>query len=87
MNAIPGLNLPISGSTIDITGTPTATGTETFTVTATDALGATAATNYSITVNAAVSLSPSAASLPADTIGIAYNQTITASGGTGTATL
>ena len=43
-------------------------------------------TNYSITVNpAALSLAP--ATLPADTIGVAYNQTITASGGTGTVTL
>ena len=82
-NAIPGLNLPGSGSTLDITGTATATGTETFTVTATDALGATATTNYSITVNPAVSISPG--TLPADTVGVPYNQTITASGGTGTA--
>ena len=47
--------------------------------------GATTSTNYSITVNAALSLAP--ATLPADTVGVAYNQTITASGGTGTLTL
>jgi hypothetical protein len=40
-NAIPGLVVPPSGSSIGITGTPTAAGTMTFTVTATDALGAT----------------------------------------------
>jgi len=81
-NAIAGLTLPGSGTNaITIAGTPTATGTETFTVTATDQVGATTQTNYSITVNPAVTLSPS--SLPADTINIAYNQTITASGGTG----
>ena len=82
-NAVAGLVVPASGTgTLAITGTPTATGTETFTVTATDSLGGTTSTNYSITVNSAVTLSPS--SLPADTINIAYNQTITASGGTGT---
>src|SRR5207237_2883507 len=62
-----------------------ATGTETFTLTATETAGARAQLNYSITVNPAVTLSPS--SLPADTINIAYNQTITASGGTGNKSL
>ena len=85
-NAIAGLVLPASGSnSLTISGTPTAAGTETFTVTATDTLGATTSTNYSITVNPAVALGP--ASLPADTVNVAYNQTITASGGTGTITL
>ena len=84
-NAIAGLIVPASGTgTLAISGTPTATGTETFTVTATDSVGATTTTNYSITVNPAVTLSPS--SLPADTINVAYNQTITAGGGTGTVT-
>ena len=85
-NAIAGLIVPASGSnTLRITGTPTAAGTETFTVTATDTLGATTSTNYSITVNAAVSLAPPR--LPAGTVNAAYNQTITASGGTGSKTL
>ena len=85
-NAIAGLTLPAGGSnSLTITGTPTAAGTETFTVTATDTLGATTATNYSITVNPAVSLGPPA--LPADTVNVAYNQTLTASGGTGSITL
>jgi len=80
-NPIAGLVLLASGNSLSITGTPTATGTETFTVTATDALGATATVNYSITVNPAVSLGP--ANLPADTVSVAYDQTLTASGGTG----
>src|SRR5207302_259454 len=85
-NAIAGLTLPGSGTNaITITGSPTATGTETFTVTATDQVGATTQTTYSITVNPAPTLSPS--SLPADTINIAYSQTITASGGTGNKSL
>ena len=52
--AIPGLNVPMSGTgNLPITGTPTATGTETFTVTAMDSVGATTSTNYSLSVNPA----------------------------------
>ncbi|HEV8062257.1 MAG TPA: SBBP repeat-containing protein [Gemmataceae bacterium] len=81
-NAIAGSKIPGSGTNaIALTGTPTATGTETFTVTATDQVGVTAQTNYSITVNPVVTLSPS--SLPAGATNDAYNQTISASGGTG----
>jgi hypothetical protein len=51
VNAIPGLNLPISGTgSLAITGTPTAAGTETFEVTATDSLGGNTSSNYTITV-------------------------------------
>src|SRR5205085_2721739 len=86
LNAIPGLNVPGSGAgSVTITGTPTATGTEAFTVTATDQAGGTTTTNHNIVVNPAATLSP--ATLPADTINTAYNQTITASNGTGTITL
>jgi len=81
-NPIAGLAVPSSGTNaLGIAGTPTATGTETFTVTATDASGATTSTDYSITINPAVTLSP--ATLPAATSTTAYNQTITASGGSG----
>ena len=80
---ITGLTVPASGTgSLVVSGTPTAAGTETFTLTATDSVGATTTTNYSLTVNPAASLAP--ATLPADTVGVAYNQTITASGGTGT---
>jgi hypothetical protein len=80
-----GLSVPTSGTgSLAITGTPTATGTETFTVTATDTASNTSTTNYSITVNP-VGLSP--ATLPAGTVNTAYNQTITAVGGTGTVSL
>ena len=70
---------------LSITGTPTATGIETFTVTATDGVGAATSTNYSITVNPTVSFSTGR--LPADTIDIPYDQTITAIGGTGPVSL
>jgi hypothetical protein len=81
-NAIPGLNVPSSGTdSLAITGTPTATGTETFTVTATDALGqGTATVNYSITVNPALSIAPD--TLPQGVATINYDHTITVSGGT-----
>ena len=81
-NAIPGLTVPASGTGfLSITGSPTATGTETFTVTATDGVGATTSTNYSITINPTVSLAPG--KLPMGSVDIPYNQTITATGGTG----
>jgi hypothetical protein len=84
--AIPGLNVPASATNaLNITGTPTTSGSETFTVTVTDAVGSTASGNYSITINPAITLTPSL--LPDDTINIAYNQTITAAGGTGDKTL
>ena len=51
-NAVPGLNVPGSGTgSIAISGTPTAAGTETFTLTATDSLGGTSVQNYTLTVN------------------------------------
>ncbi len=79
-----GLNIPTSGTgSITISGTPTAAGTVTFTVTPTDAIGTGPGKLYSFVV-ASMSLSP--VSLPADTIGNAYNQTITAQG-TGNTTL
>jgi uncharacterized repeat protein (TIGR03803 family) len=84
--SIPGLTVPTTGTgSLVISGTPTATGTETFTVTATDASGASASITYTITVSSAITLSPG--TLQADTVNIAYNQTITASGGSGTLTL
>ena len=55
------------------------------TATATDSAGGTTTTNYSITVNPVIVVTP--ATLPADTINIAYNQTITASSDTGAITL
>jgi hypothetical protein len=82
VGAAAGLNIPAAGTgSLAISGTPASSGTETFTVTATDNAGDTTSANYSITVNLAVALSP--ATLPSDTVNVACNQTITASGGTG----
>jgi len=74
-----GLSL-VSG-TGAITGTPTAAGTSSFTARVTDNVGATATKALSIAINPAVSITT--ASLPADTVGVAYNQTLAATGGTG----
>ena len=84
--AISGLTVPAGGTgSLVISGTPAAVGTETFTLTATDSLGAETSANYSITVNPALGLTPAA--LPAGAVGLAYDQTVTAGGGTGTVTL
>jgi parallel beta-helix repeat protein len=80
-----GLTFSISGSQLDITGTPTASGTVSFSVTATDTSGDTTTQNYTLTINSGVSLSPT--SVPAGTVGTSYSQSISASGGTGTLTV
>ena len=80
--------LTISGTgtgTVTISGTPTSSGTVTFTVTPSDAVGTEPGTVYSFTVGTGVVLTPS--TLPRGTVGAAYNQSITASGGTGPVTL
>ncbi|MGO8748886.1 MAG: beta strand repeat-containing protein [Thermoguttaceae bacterium] len=77
--------LTFTASTGILSGTPTASGTYVFSVTATDSVGATTTESESLTINLALSLSPS--SLPAGTVGVAYSQKVTASGGTGSITL
>ena len=76
--------LSLAAATGAITGTPTASGTANFTVTATDTVSATGTKALSIVINAAISITTS--SLPADTISVAYNQTLAATGGTGSLT-
>lgn len=63
-----------------ITGTPTTTGTSNFTVQVTDSLGGTTTKSLSITIRAAPTITTT--SLPSGEMGIAYSQTLTASGGT-----
>jgi hypothetical protein len=71
-----GLTLSSGGV---LSGTPTAAGSFTFTVTATDASECTGSQTYTVRICPAITLSP--ASLPGATVGTAYAQTITASGG------
>ena len=77
-----GLSLSSGGA---LTGTPTVSGTFNFTVTATDSstgTGPYAGTqSYSMTI-APPTIAVSPASLAAGTVGLAYSQTVTASGGT-----
>jgi uncharacterized protein YhjY with autotransporter beta-barrel domain len=65
-----------------ISGTPTGSGLSNFTVGATDTVGNTGSHAYSVNIGTA-SLTVNPASLPNGTQGTAYNQTVTASGGTG----
>ena len=76
--------LVLNSATGAITGTPTTVGTFNFTITATDTNGCPGSRGYTIVIAAAgcpvITLSPS--TLPPGTVGIAYSQTISASGGT-----
>src|SRR5207302_371046 len=67
-----------------LTGTAVAAGNYTFTVTATDAVGATSSQSYTITINPPVAITTT--TLPSWTANLAYSQTISATGGTGTKT-
>ncbi|MBX7223927.1 MAG: Ig domain-containing protein [Blastocatellia bacterium] len=81
--ALPGgLTLAANGG---LSGTPTASGGFNFTVTATGAGGCTGNQNYNVTISGsgcpAVTVNP--ATLPGGTVGTAYNQTLSATGGNG----
>ena len=75
----PGLSLGADGS---VTGTPTSAGTANFTVQVKDSSTATATKALSIAV-APAALSITTASLPGGTVGVAYQQTLAATGGAG----
>lgn len=76
-----GLTLSSAGA---ITGTPTAAGTANFTVTASDAYGDSAQQNLSITVNyPAIVISPASGALPGGQYKVAYDESLTATGGSG----
>jgi len=68
-----------------ISGTPTLVGSYSFTISATDGLGAVGSTAYTVDIGS-VTLTLAPASLPNGTYGVAYSQTITASGGNGSYT-
>ncbi len=78
-----GLNL--NGATGAITGSPTAAATATFTVQVTDSLGFTATKSLAITTNPALTVS-TASPMPVGLVGAAYNQTLAATGGSGSYT-
>ena len=64
-----------------ISGTPTGGGLFNFTVSVIDDGGNTGSRNYALTIIVPITVNP--ASLPNGTTGTPYNQTVTASGGTG----
>ena len=67
-----------------IGGKPTAAGTNTFTVTATDTNSCPGSASYTLKVTCpAITLAPASPTLPPGTVGVMYNQTISASGGAG----
>lgn len=72
--------LTLNSSTGVISGTPATAGTFNFTVQVMDSMGATASNALSITVNSTISITT--ALLSNGTVGIAYSQILTASGGT-----
>jgi Ice-binding-like/Putative Ig domain/Dockerin type I domain/NHL repeat len=76
--------LLLNAATGAITGTPTLAGTFSFTITATDANGCLGSRAYSIVIAppACPVLTVSPATLPNGVVGTAYNQTISATGGT-----
>lgn len=78
----PGLTL--NANTALLSGTPTQSGTFNFTVQAADANGCTGSRNYTLVINCStITVNPANPTLPAGTAGTAYNQTFTATGGTG----
>jgi hypothetical protein len=77
----PGLTLGSAGL---LSGTPTAAGAYAFTVTATDQTSASGSQTYTVTINSAVAITT--ATLPYAVLGAGYNQTIGATGGTGSLT-
>ncbi len=75
----PGLTLSTSGL---VSGTPTLAGNYNFSVTSTDALGCSVVSSYVINIGCpAITLTPP--SLPSGNSSVAYNQSMSSSGGTG----
>lgn len=72
-----GLTLSTGGA---LSGTPTASGSFNFTVTATDANGQTGSRAYTLVVDVPV-LTVTPATLPSGIVGVAYSQTLGATGG------
>lgn len=81
--ALPG-GLALGAATGAISGAPLTAGTFAFTASATDSLGQTGAQAYSMTVSGGLTIAP--ATVPNGTLGVAYNQTLTATVATGAVT-
>ena len=78
--------LSLNSATGAITGTPTVSGVSNFTIQVMDSIGNVGSSAYTVTIaTVTLTINPvlSPTTLPDGTLGIAYNQTVTASGGTG----
>jgi len=64
-----------------ISGSPTSTAANSFTVTVTDGAGATVSRTFAVTIHAAIVVNPT--TLANGTVGTAYTQTVSATGGNG----
>jgi hypothetical protein len=82
-----GLTAPTaSADTLTFNSTPNAAGTVSFDLVATDTVGGSSSSqHYSFVINAAVTFNP--ATLPDSTVGVLYNKTVKAVGGTGSKTI
>lgn len=81
-NLPPGLSLSSAGV---LSGTPTtANPAASFTIVATDSANATGSRAYTIAIAAAAPIVVSPATLPSGTVGVAYSQSFSATGGSGT---
>lgn len=78
-----GLSISNSGA---ISGTPTAAGPSTFTVKVTDGASTPVAVTQALSITIYSPLSISTSTLPNGAVGVFYNQTVAASGGTGAIT-
>lgn len=76
-------NLDLNGLTGAISGTPTTAGTSSFTVKVADAAGKEDTQALSMTILAATPPSITTVSLPGGTVGVPYDETVNAAGGTG----
>lgn len=77
---VPGLAL--NTATGALSGTPTAAGNYSFTIGVKDSAGTSLSGPFTLQVNTPALVITTAAALPAGTVGIAYSQTIAATGGT-----
>ena len=77
--------LVLNATTGVISGTPTVIGTVTFRMAATDPTGFVGYQTYSVAVAVHLGITTSG-TLPADTVGVAYSETFTSTGGTGAVT-
>ena len=81
-SSLTAVNLSLSAAGV-LSGTPSAAGTPSFTVKVTDSASNSRTATFTLTVDAAISIT-TGTTLPAGYVGMAYSQTLAATGGSGT---